>query len=84
MRESLDATDLLYLKNVLLKFLDAHLEGRSTECEVLLPAVATLLRASPAEFKVLREGVSRAAAGPVAGAVSSWFGGSSGTGGSGW
>ena len=58
-RETLDATDLLYLKNVLLKFLDAQLAGRTNECEVLLPAVATLLRASPQEFKLLREGLQR-------------------------
>jgi hypothetical protein len=54
-RETLEATDLLYLKNVLLKFLDAHAGGRAQECEVLLPAVAALLRASPQEYRALRE-----------------------------
>lgn len=37
--------------------------GRSQECEVLLPAVATLLRASPREYKVLRDHLQRATAG---------------------
>lgn len=57
---------------VLLKFLDAQLGGRTQECEVLLPAVATLLRASPQEFRVLREAVQRAGGG--AGVLSEWFG----------
>ena len=70
-RETLDATDLLYLKNVLLKFLEAHLAGRGAECDVLLPAVATLLRASPQEFRVLREGLQRGTPGYFSG---SWFG----------
>jgi hypothetical protein len=34
--------------------------GRSQECEVLLPAVATLLRASPGEYRVLRSHLQRA------------------------
>ena len=33
---------------------------RSQECEVLLPAVATLLRASPGEYRVLRSHLQRA------------------------
>ena len=52
--EQLGAVDLLYLKNVLLKFLAALGAGRSSECQVLLPAVAALLHASPDEFAVLR------------------------------
>jgi hypothetical protein len=58
-RASLDPTDLLYLKNVLLKFVDAQLGGRAQECEVLLPAVAALLRATPAEYRVLRDSLQR-------------------------
>jgi hypothetical protein len=81
-RETLDATDLLYLKNVLLKFLDAQLGGRTNECEVLLPAVATLLRATPQEFKLLREGLQRGA-GVGAMFSSNWFGSSSSGAGSG-
>jgi hypothetical protein len=119
-REQLEPTDVLYLKNVMLKFIDAHIRqaahrdcccrkrwaacfrvcrpcwclhcrpgamrcivrrswaacpalapapreallssccalasrsGRTQECEVLLPAVATLLRATPAEYRLLR------------------------------
>ena len=41
-------------ENVLLKFLAALGAGRSSECQVLLPAVAALLHASPDEFAVLR------------------------------
>eukprot|EP00887_Chlorella_sp_A99_P007841 scaffold20.g7841.t1 len=60
MPEQLDTTELLFLKNVLLKFLDAQINGRFQECEVLLPAVATLLRATPREFHVLRSDLARA------------------------
>lgn len=52
---ALDPTDLVYLRNVLLRFMGAHLEGRAGECEVLLPALAAVLRASPGEFKALKE-----------------------------
>ena len=113
LRDTLEPTDVLYLKNVLLRFLDAHVRwgawsgarcegwicpldadcacdcapdagwgslcgrptvraarparprprsGRAQECEVLLPAVATLLRASPAEYRLLREHLQRAGA----------------------
>ena len=63
---------------MLLKFLDAQLGGRTNECEVLLPAVATLLRATPAEFKLLRDGLHR---GQGAGSMfDHWFGGSGGGG----
>ncbi|KAL4428842.1 hypothetical protein ABPG77_005280 [Micractinium sp. CCAP 211/92] len=65
-RDVLESTDVLYLKNVVLKFIDAQLSGRTQECEVLLPAVATLLRATPAEYRVLRDHLQR-------GAASSWL-----------
>lgn len=52
---SIDDTDMMYLRNVLLKFLRAHLEGKVQECEVLLPALAAVLRASPNEFSKLRD-----------------------------
>lgn len=39
-----EAVDLVYLRNVLLKFLEAHAAGRSQERDLLLPAVATLLQ----------------------------------------
>ncbi len=51
----MDPTDLMYLRNVLLKFLGAHLENRVQECEVLLPALAAVLRASPVEYHKLKE-----------------------------
>lgn len=56
---SLTETDIIYLKNVLLKFVAAQFDGRYQECEVLLPAVAAVLRASPAEFKSLKESLAR-------------------------
>lgn len=65
---------------MLLKFLDAQLAGRTGECEVLLPAVATLLRATPQEFKLLRDGLSRAQGASGMWDPSSWFGSSSGSG----
>lgn len=55
MRDKLDGPDIVYLKNVLLKFLEAHASNRIQERDVLLPAVATLLQATPQEFKVLRK-----------------------------
>lgn len=53
-REHVAGVDIMYLKNVLLKFIDAHAHGQTQQCEVLLPAVATLLNASPAEFRTLK------------------------------
>lgn len=49
--------DTLYLKNVVLKFLNAFANGRTTELQALLPAVATLLRATPQEFRTLKHSV---------------------------
>eukprot|EP00198_Chlamydomonas_reinhardtii_P013003 XP_001702340.1 predicted protein [Chlamydomonas reinhardtii] len=37
-------TDMVYLKNLLLKFLEAHLLSKTTERDALLPAVGTLLQ----------------------------------------
>lgn len=51
----LSKTDVQYLKHVLLKFLTAHVEGRERDCEVLLPALGAVLRATPAEVGKLRE-----------------------------
>lgn len=56
---AMDPVDMLYLKNVLLKFLRAYVDSRYQECEVLLPAVAAVLRASPAEFKALKDALAR-------------------------
>lgn len=54
----LNATDLLYFKNVLLKFVVAQSSGRTRECEILLPAIATLLKADKKEFEVLKDSIS--------------------------
>lgn len=56
-REAVAGVDVLYLKNVLLKFLDAYVHGRSGECAMLLPAVATVVRASPQEFHNLKASI---------------------------
>ncbi|PSC74921.1 zinc ion binding [Micractinium conductrix] len=75
-RDTLESTDVLYLKNVTLKFIDACLSGRTQECEVLLPAVATLLRASPAEYRVLLSHLQRGGAGSWLPALPALMGGS--------
>ncbi|KAG2451383.1 hypothetical protein HYH02_003985 [Chlamydomonas schloesseri] len=48
-------TDMVYLKNLLLKFLEAHMLSKITERDALLPAVGTLLQASPAEYAALQK-----------------------------
>lgn len=53
-RPKMEGVDIVYLKNVLLKFMEAAMTGKVAEREVLLPAVAALLQASPAEFQVLK------------------------------
>jgi hypothetical protein len=47
--------DLVYLRNVLLKFLEAVVAGRVGERDALLPAIATLVGASPAEYATMRK-----------------------------
>eukprot|EP00798_Chlamydomonas_sp_ICE-L_P010438 gene10437-8388_t len=54
-RPKVESVDVLYLKNVLLKFMEASVTGKVAERDVLLPAVATLLQASPAEFALLKK-----------------------------
>jgi hypothetical protein len=46
--------DLVYLRNVVLKFLEAAVAGRTAERDALLPAVAAVTQASPAEFAAMR------------------------------
>ncbi|KAK9867121.1 hypothetical protein WJX84_009347 [Apatococcus fuscideae] len=58
-REAMNGVDMLYLKNVLLKFVEAHALGRLAERDALVPAIATLLRATPAEFRALRVAMSQ-------------------------
>ncbi|KAF5827804.1 hypothetical protein DUNSADRAFT_18709 [Dunaliella salina] len=50
----LGGVDILYLKNVVLKFMEAVTAGRVAERDALLPAVATLLQATPQEFHTLQ------------------------------
>lgn len=47
-------TDVQYLKHVLLRFLSAYAQGHRSECDILLQAMGTVLRASASEVKQLR------------------------------
>ena len=58
-REHMDGVDIVYLKNVLLKFVGAHAHGRTQECGTLLPAIAALLRATPLEYRILKDTLQR-------------------------
>jgi hypothetical protein len=53
-RDKVAGVDLQYLRNVLLKFLEAVAAGRTAERDALLPAIAALVQASPAEFHVMK------------------------------
>ncbi|CAK0760107.1 hypothetical protein CVIRNUC_002744 [Coccomyxa viridis] len=53
-RDHIGGVDIVYLKNVLLKFLDSLASGRTEQSDALLPAIATLLRATPQEFRELK------------------------------
>lgn len=54
-REGLSGIDTLYLKNILFKFIEAVADGKVEEEKTLLPAISTLLEASPLEFKKLQD-----------------------------
>lgn len=58
-RENMGGVDIVYLKNVLLKFVDAHAHGRTQECSALLPAIAALVRATPLEYRILKDTLQR-------------------------
>lgn len=58
-REHLEGVDIVYLKNVLLKFVDAHAHGRTQECSTLLPAIAAIVRATPVEYRILKDTLER-------------------------
>jgi hypothetical protein len=45
----------VYLRNVVLKFLEASLAGKAAERDALLPAVAAVLQATPAEYAAMRK-----------------------------
>ncbi|GLC35111.1 hypothetical protein PLESTM_000280600 [Pleodorina starrii] len=49
------SVDAVYMKNVLFKFLEAHLTNKVQERDMLLPAVATLLQATQEEFIALQK-----------------------------
>jgi hypothetical protein len=53
-RDKVAGVDLQYLRNVLLKFLEAVAAGRTAERDALLPAIAALVQASPAEYHVMK------------------------------
>lgn len=55
LQSSTAAVDIVYMKNVLLKFLEAHATSKIAERDALLPAVAALLQASPAEFQAFKK-----------------------------
>lgn len=48
-------TDMIYLKNVVIKYIDCCLGGRFQECQVLLPVISTTLRTNPSEQNQLKE-----------------------------
>ncbi|GIL82516.1 hypothetical protein Vretifemale_11337 [Volvox reticuliferus] len=47
--------DAVYMKNVMFKFLEAHLTNKVQERDILLPAVATLLQATQEEYIALQK-----------------------------
>ena len=53
-REPLAGPDLVYARNVVLRFLEAVLAGRTAERDALLPVLAAVLQATPAEFAAMR------------------------------
>ncbi|WIA17304.1 hypothetical protein OEZ85_014171 [Tetradesmus obliquus] len=53
-RDVVGGVDLVYVKNVVLKFLEAVMAGKAAERDALLPAVAAVLQATPAEFGAMR------------------------------
>lgn len=55
----LSGIDAVYLKNVVLKFIEATAKGKVRERDALLPAVATVLQASPSEFKALKSALNK-------------------------
>lgn len=62
-RNGLSAIDALYLKNVLFKCLEATAKQKTVERDMLLPALATVLGASPEEFAKLKKSLSEESAG---------------------
>eukprot|EP00884_Botryococcus_braunii_P010591 jgi/Botrbrau1/19533/Bobra.0035s0028.1 len=57
-REEIKGVDIVYFKNVMLKFLEANSSGRTDQCDILLPAVATLLKADPEEYRRIKRSIA--------------------------
>lgn len=53
--------DVVYLRNVVLKFLDALLAGKTSERDALLPAIAAVLHCTPVEYAAMRKGLAATA-----------------------
>ena len=70
--EGLTGIDRLYMKNVFFKFIEATVRNRVEERDALFPAVATLLEASPQEYKALKGVLTTAPDQPMA-FLSGWF-----------
>lgn len=72
-RNGLSAIDTLYLKNVLFKFLEAVHKDKKMERDMLLPAISTILGASPEEFGKLRQTISSESTSTSRSGFSFWF-----------
>lgn len=47
-------TDRIYTKNIVLKYIQCCLQGKMQECEVLLPAIKTVLHVPQGEYDIMR------------------------------
>lgn len=56
----IENTDTIYRKNIVMKYIECCLKGKLQECEVLLPAVKTVLHASTLEFNAMRQQLEEA------------------------
>eukprot|EP00204_Picochlorum_oklahomense_P000457 CAMPEP_0118803560 /NCGR_PEP_ID=MMETSP1161-20130426/17859_1 /TAXON_ID=249345 /ORGANISM="Picochlorum oklahomensis, Strain CCMP2329" /LENGTH=600 /DNA_ID=CAMNT_0006732095 /DNA_START=70 /DNA_END=1872 /DNA_ORIENTATION=- len=56
----IEDTDTIYRKNIVMKYIECCLKGKLQECEVLLPAVKTVLHASTMEFNAMRQQLEEA------------------------
>jgi len=57
-RPELKGVDIVYLKNVILKFIEAAVRNNSAQRDALLPAIATLVQATPQEFKAIQAAIT--------------------------
>mmetsp|Transcript_8068 Transcript_8068/g.23119 ORF Transcript_8068/g.23119 Transcript_8068/m.23119 type:complete len:891 (+) Transcript_8068:228-2900(+) len=54
-RPELKGVDIVYLKNVVLKFVEASVRQDAVQRDALIPAIATLVQATPQEFRALQQ-----------------------------